>query len=985
MTFSLLVVASIVFFILLNDQRGRIRRIEDRLDALSRHHPEGQAGEIVSAVAAAPPPPPPAPAPAPAPAKISQPARVSALQVSPRAQVAPAAPPARAETAEDRPTAPRAPSRAFAAGFEALAGGKLPIWIGGLALILAGFFLVRYSVEQGLLGPGARTVLAALLGLALLGGSEAARRIARFASDPRVGQALAGAGIASLYGTLYMASELYGLIGGLTAFLLMAMVTAAALFLSLRHGPPTAIMGLIGGFSAPFLAGSSGDLVPLLVYLGLLIAGLFALALHRGWLWLAIAATGGGVLWTLGILIAGLSGLGVAVGVFIVALALAATQILPRTGKLDPALRLLPMVGGFLQLALLAPLVDFAASGWMLYALLSAASLWLGWRDRQLMPASLAALGLVLILLGGAFLRGSGLAVPAAIGATILFALPGHSLARRGGATDRWWVLLALGGTVGPVLVAFLTKSEALLSDHAWGALFAAAAIACASLSWRARREGRQTGTPDWMLAGGALGAGALGLVAGLLWFEPLWFFAVALAVSVGMAGWARETRDRFLRYASLAFAGLGTLFWGTQLAIHPDVAGSVFGDRPVPALAKILALLAVPAVFVAALGWLHRNEGADQPLRWITIGLVLSVALALVPIDWHPAILAMAFTASVALPESGFLPRLAPHGLLAVLCLFLLVPVAPFVRIVAESLIGFRLHYLHLPTVITAAISIALPATIVGAGLWQARGRLSQPMGKAGWGVVGALALATLYQLAKQPFHIASDAAFLALGFIERAMLTQLLFGVALIILIRGPQPWRRWALLPLGIGIFRIVWFDGLLLNPVIVAQNVGSIPVFNAATLHATLAGLCLWLAASRIDMTRLELPLRLGSLFLALVATVMLVRQAFHGMLIDGTEIFRAEHYSYSAALLVISILWLWRGIVKEAGWLRVAGLALLTLTTFKVFLVDASALEGLLRVVSFLGLGAALIGIGWGYGRFAAKSAKAAPEESIGAV
>ena len=44
-------------------------------------------------------------------------------------------------------------------------------------------------------------------------------------------------------------------------------------------------------------------------------------------------------------------------------------------------------------------------------------------------------------------------------------------------------------------------------------------------------------------------------------------------------------------------------------------------------------------------------------------------------------------------------------------------------------------------------------------------------------------------------------------------------------------------------------------------------------------------------------------------------------------------------------------------------LRVAGLVLLTATALKVFLVDASALAGALRILSFLGLGVALIGIG----------------------
>ncbi|NWP89692.1 DUF2339 domain-containing protein, partial [Escherichia coli] len=61
--------------------------------------------------------------------------------------------------------------------FETLIGGRLPIWIGGAALVLAGFFLVRYSIESGLLGPGTRTLLAALFGAVLVAGSEITRRL----------------------------------------------------------------------------------------------------------------------------------------------------------------------------------------------------------------------------------------------------------------------------------------------------------------------------------------------------------------------------------------------------------------------------------------------------------------------------------------------------------------------------------------------------------------------------------------------------------------------------------------------------------------------------------------------------------------------------------------------------------------------------------------------------------------------------------------
>jgi uncharacterized membrane protein len=57
-------------------------------------------------------------------------------------------------------------------------------------------------------------------------------------------------------------------------------------------------------------------------------------------------------------------------------------------------------------------------------------------------------------------------------------------------------------------------------------------------------------------------------------------------------------------------------------------------------------------------------------------------------------------------------------------------------------------------------------------------------------------------------------------------------------------------------------------------------------------------------------------------------------------------------------------------------LRIAGLALLTLVTFKVFLIDAAALEGILRILSFLGLGLALIAIGWAYGKVLKRPAAA---------
>ena len=49
-------------------------------------------------------------------------------------------------------------------GFEERFGTRWVVWVGGVALALGGIFLVRYTIEQGLIGPRVRIVLGALAG-----------------------------------------------------------------------------------------------------------------------------------------------------------------------------------------------------------------------------------------------------------------------------------------------------------------------------------------------------------------------------------------------------------------------------------------------------------------------------------------------------------------------------------------------------------------------------------------------------------------------------------------------------------------------------------------------------------------------------------------------------------------------------------------------------------------------------------------------------
>jgi hypothetical protein len=71
---------------------------------------------------------------------------------------------------------------------------------------------------------------------------------------------------------------------------------------------------------------------------------------------------------------------------------------------------------------------------------------------------------------------------------------------------------------------------------------------------------------------------------------------------------------------------------------------------------------------------------------------------------------------------------------------------------------------------------------------------------------------------------------------------------------------------------------------------------------------------------------------------------------------------------SGAWLLIAVALLLAGIRGRDKALRLAGLLMLTGTITRVFLIDAAALEGVLRILSFLALGAALIWIGRFYPR-----------------
>src|SRR2546429_7877494 len=130
-------------------------------------------------------------------------------------------------------------------GFEERIGTRWVVWVGGLTLALGGFFMVRYSIDAGLLGPGVRVLLGGAFALALLAAGEWTRRkesISTIEALPiaNIPAILTAAGTAVAFATVYAAYALYDFLAPATAFVLLGLVALGTLAAALLHGPALA-------------------------------------------------------------------------------------------------------------------------------------------------------------------------------------------------------------------------------------------------------------------------------------------------------------------------------------------------------------------------------------------------------------------------------------------------------------------------------------------------------------------------------------------------------------------------------------------------------------------------------------------------------------------------------------------------------------------------------------------------------------------------
>jgi uncharacterized membrane protein len=818
---------------------------------------------------------------------------------------------AAAPEATDAPEPAAGPSRKprpTRENLESYLGARWPVWVGGVALAFGGIFLVRYSIEAGLLGPGPRLTLAALFGLLLMAAGEIVRRralprISELYANAMIPGALTAAGSVTLLGTIFAAYAFYGFIGPGTAFVLMALVSLATVALSLLHGQALAGLGLLGSLVTPFLV-STGNPNPnaLFLFLGVIWLAVNAASRIRRWTMVPMLANIGTGLWALIYATGAPEGFDPMPVTLMLIVMIAGTAFLwpgsAYAGRIGP-----PKAG--IRALLGRPPLKITLSISLMAAL-----------PALMMAVRQADEGDMVVFAGAAII-----AALAALGSARVYAV--------------WPAMIAAGAAVLSILASALTwpnyampvpmdgqPSPAPLSFTGEIATFLLLGAVFTLLGFgflrRFRNEDRQFSS-IWAFLMGAMPV-TLGFISFLNfgnffrdWTHGAYGLALGL-VMLGVADWLfrrsdETTAGRFDWPANIAVAGS---FAGFTLALHTLTNGIV------------------TTILLSVLGFAYLLALRLRP--WPGLPWMMAAAIVIVfgRIAWEPTLIG-----PNSLGTTPFLNALLPgYGiptLLAIISAWMLRNSADFrVRNVMQGL---------------ASLS-------------------------------GLITIAVLVHHAMNGGTLSGDTPTLG----EQSIYTLITIGFSGILMtldLKSPSPVFRFGSMIAGvIATVNALSLHVFALNPFFSGEDTGAWPFVNLLLIGYLLPALAYALVA-RLARGRRPVPyvamLAVSGAVLGFLWATLSVRRFWQGTNIaDWKGFLPGETYTYSVVWLVIGVGLLVLGSKLDAKSLRLASAGLVLIAVLKVFLVDMANLEGILRAVSFIGLGAVLIGIGLFYQRILVK-------------
>ncbi len=786
------------------------------------------------------------------------------------------------------PLPPLAPSKPKI-GWEERFGTQWSVWLGGVALALGGFFLVRYSIEQGWFGPSARILLGAILAIALIAAGEWTRRHeikTGLTGLPaaHIPSILTAAGTTIAYATVYASYALYGFIDAGAAFLLLGIVALATLGAALLHGPAVAGLGIVGAYLTPLIVTTeTPNYWALYLYLAVVTAAAFGLARARLWRWLALVAVGFSLLW-----------------------------MLPGIGN----------VAG----DVLTPHIAYVIACFVLAALLIVSGFLFG-------PEAAKGRGdLVSSAALGAYLLGAGLLV----------------LATQHDLMTLLTFLILVAGTI-----AIAWRTDAAIAAVPWAAILTSLIF----LQWSINIDIRDYGVP-------------LDANAAPTW-EPdrfiygthLWLGA-GLAFIFGVTGFLAQARSESV---------LTSRFWAASAVFAPTAILALLYyriaqfDRSIPFAAAALGL-AIAYAFAA--DYISRREprpGSASAIAIFITGAVAALALGLTMVlerGWLTTSFALMVVGIAWVASARPMPGLrwlagAITGL--VLSRFLWDPMIMGPDVGTTPIFNWLLYGYGVPA----------------ASFWVAGYLMRRETDDGPLRLVEAASLfftGLLFFLEIRHYMTGGNAYVSSDTLGEIAL--DVCFGLGFAIVLEKIRErtlsvvHNIGALIVTGLTLLAIAIGLGVAYNPAFSGEAIEGLFLNQILLGYGITAGLAAYLAL----ITRNTRP-RWHSALLAVVAVALAlgylslqVMRIYHGPILTEGPTTDAEQYTYSAVWLAFGVVLLAAGIYLRSLPVRVASAAVVLLTVFKVFFVDMSDLTGIYRALSFIGLGAVLMGIGWFYQR-----------------
>ncbi len=792
--------------------------------------------------------------------------------------------------------------------FESLLGARWAVWAGGLALALGGIFLVKYSIEAGLLSPAVRLSLAAIFGLVLGLAGEAIRRkavpgIATTYANAMIPGVLTAAGALTLFGVVYAAYGIYDYIGSGTAFILLGLVAFATIGLSLLHGQALAGLGLLGSMLTPALISSeTPNIWALFVFLTISWLATAAAARRQGWTVVPSLANAGLGLWVLGYI--------------------AFSETISAE---PPTLSLLVMLAGTLFLWPgrhfdTPPAEESEASTTTERRAIRAMRLLL----RPSLAISLTvSMAVILPAIGFLFTDGSIDTHPALVVSALIATLTALGAARH--------------NAVWPAIIAALGAQAAV-------SLMSRQGIDFIGLINDTAVTLPPVGTGYTAAIAMALGLGAILLLCGFSFLKRK----------------GADDRD----FAQL-WAGIAALFpvWlGTASFVE---YGNLGRDWLHAAYGLGLGLL-----LIAGAEWLHRqnNEAYRKPLNILVLGSFAAFALCL-----HTLTEGLATTVLLSVIGFGYVLATRHRNWDILPWVMAVASVAVLGRIAWEpTIVGPQ--NLGLTPVFNALLpGYGIPALLAIVSAWMLRdwpNFRAKNFLQAIASVMGLLAVAILIRHAMNGGTLNDSVPTLG----EQSIYTLLTIGFSGVLMtldLKSPSPVFRYGSMIAGvIAVINVLTMHFFTLNPYFTGENTGRIPFLNLLLIGYLLPALAYgglaWYARGKRPPPYVSL-LAVAGAALGFAWATLSVRRFWQGENIaDWKGFLQGETYSYSVVWLLIGVLLLVLGSRFNARSLRLASAAFVLISVAKAFLIDMSNLEGVLRALSFIGLGAVLIGIGLFY-------------------